>query len=118
MEAETTLNIKALGDLLIRQKDAIRRGDLMALSVLAEPMEKHLERLARLPAGNGSKQLDRLKQQAEENRHLLGAVLQGVQAANGRMRDIVGVARELKTYDSRGKKSSVSFAPGKVERHA
>ena len=118
MGAETSLKITALRDLLARQKDAIRHGDLLALSLLAEPMAEQLDQLARFPTGIGQAQLDRLKQEAEENRRLLGAAVQGVRAANGRMREIVGVASELKTYDSRGKKSSLSFAPGKMERHA
>ncbi len=118
MGVENVLHTKALSDLLTRQKEAIRQGDFFALSSLAVQMEEHLAQLSRLPLGSGTAQLDRVKRQAEENQRLLTAAVQGVQAASARLREITGVAREMKTYDSRGNRSLVSFVPGKMERHA
>ncbi|MGB3314975.1 MAG: hypothetical protein WBB85_11225 [Albidovulum sp.] len=118
MAIDDTSTIRDLTDLLARQKDAVRRGDILALSLLSEPMIEQLGRLVRLPAGDRRSSLDRLKGQAEENQRLLGAALKGIQSASVRLREIAGVAGELRTYDSRGQSASVSFAPGTMERRA
>ncbi len=118
MGADTGSPIKALNDLLTRQKAAICCGDISALSSLSGPMGDYLDQLARHPAEESGAAIEKLKRRAEENRHLLGAVMLGVQAGAGRMKEIAGIASELRTYDSRGRQSSVSYVKGQIERRA
>ena len=118
MAADMVSRSRDLGDLLALQKEAIRRGDIAALSALVGPMTEHLERLARMPVIAGKPPLERLKRQAEENQRLLGAALRGIQAAASRVKEIAGVGAEFRTYDSHGQSAAVSFRTGTMERRA
>lgn len=118
MGHDATAAIQGLSDLLARQKDAVRRGELAALPSLAEQLAEHLDALVQHPVQIGRASMDRLKGQTEENQRLLGAALRGVRAAAGRLHEIAGVAREFKTYDSHGQSASVSIASGTMERRA
>jgi hypothetical protein len=87
-------------EILDRSHDALLRGDLPALRLLAAQLET-----ADL-GGLDPTAAERLRRKAERNQHLLAAAARGVRTARARLGEIMAEPA-LTTYDARGRKASV-----------
>ncbi len=87
-------------EILDRSHDALLRGDLSALSLLAAQLEAaDFDTLDRTTA-------ECLRRKAERNQRLLAAAARGVRTARARLGEIMAEPA-LTTYDARGRKASV-----------
>jgi len=89
-------------ELLDRTQEALVAGELMALSPLAEAMDRLASSLGPVDPAI----VDRSRLKAERNGQLLQAATRGVRAARGRIAEILAEPA-LTTYDARGQKGSL-----------
>lgn len=102
---------EALERLLDRAHAALMAGDLMALSPLADAVDKLVSGLGRIDAATAG----RLRQKADRNGGMLQAATRGIRAARSRIADILAEPA-LTTYDARGRKGSVGQVSGQVPK--
>jgi hypothetical protein len=108
--------IAGIADLLRKQRNALRSGDFPALGTASAEITALLERLEQISRHGDEHELARLRNLADANRTLIVAARQGVHAARERLGAIVAAGVQLKTYDSRGRSSSLSCFGGSIER--
>jgi hypothetical protein len=105
-----------LGDLLLRQRAAIRGGAFAALPGLMAGMPALIEEV-RATADGGT--AARLRAEAERNAGLLQAALRGIASARRRVADLRGAAAGAFTgYDGRGRPARIAGPAPRVERRA
>lgn len=108
------LAVQELIDLMRVEREAIRSADFSGLAGLSDRKEIVM---ARLEAPSES-ELTTLRRLAAENQRLFDAALKGVQAAQARLRVIVGAARGFDAYDASGRKRPIRRDGGAFERRA
>jgi hypothetical protein len=91
-----------LDSLLDQTADALRRGDLHALTELSQAIQAQADTQPRDRAT-----AERLRAKADRNVRLLQAAGRGVRAARARLGDIA-TGPVLTTYDARGRRESVA----------
>ncbi|KEO54239.1 hypothetical protein TP2_04770 [Thioclava pacifica DSM 10166] len=96
------------------EREAIRAADLGALTGLADQKQRALARLE----NPSSEQLLALRQMATENERLLAAALQGVRAAQTRLKTIMIAARGFDSYDASGRRAPIRRDGSAFERRA
>ncbi|MBD3801851.1 MAG: hypothetical protein IE919_01280 [Thioclava sp.] len=106
--------VHALMDILRVEREAIRAADLGALTGLADRKQNALARLDAPPA----EALHELRRMAIENERLLAAALQGVRAAQSRLKTIMVSARGYDSYDASGNKTAIRRDGSAFERRA
>jgi flagellar biosynthesis/type III secretory pathway chaperone len=94
---------QALEDLLDQSCTAALAGDLAALATLAPRIEALADAVGQLDLPTAR----RLRQKADRNARLLQAAARGVKAAQARLAEI-SAPPTLTTYDSRGRKDTIS----------
>jgi flagellar biosynthesis/type III secretory pathway chaperone len=105
--------VERLDELLERERELLRAGDLGPLADLAE----HKQRLmAAIPASD-SADLDRLRAAVARNGRLLAAAAQGVKDAGNRLRQLTA-GPDLVTYDGKGRRQQINPAKPSVSRNA
>ena len=100
-----------LDDLLDQTRDALVIGNLAALAELAPRVGALAESLPQVDQPTA----ERLRRKADRNARLLQAATRGVRAAQQRFRDISAGA-SLVTYDSRGRRETLSGASVRMPR--
>jgi flagellar biosynthesis/type III secretory pathway chaperone len=95
----------ALEDLLDREKSAVLDGRFDILDRLAAEKERLVGLVAR--GGAAPQALARLKEASDRNGRLLGAMRDGVVAAQNRLKSMRAPAAPLQTYDASGHKTAM-----------
>lgn len=109
----------AIQDLLAvldREGEALRRGDLAALPLIAEEKSICSAALEREPASQA--QLEILRAKASANANLLAAAIRGIKSARSRLDALSEVRGVLSVYGPTGQLDRVPTAPSDVERKA
>ncbi|MBN2740952.1 MAG: hypothetical protein JXR35_08630 [Rhodobacteraceae bacterium] len=101
-------------DLLRLERDTIRTGDFSTLVEMADRKEILIAELA----GSDPTRLEELKIIAAENHRLLGAALQGVRAAQRRLKAIISASKGFNAYDESGKMKPIRRSDGSLEHRA
>ncbi|WP_263339348.1 hypothetical protein [Albidovulum salinarum] len=110
--------IDDLEDLLVAEHRAIQAGDLAALAAFVRRKTALVEALAGIEDRLATSRLAGVRERAETNRRLLASVLSGVKAARARYDLVRQAGTRLETYDQSGRRQSVAFGAGTVERRA
>lgn len=106
--------VQELVDLMRIEREAIRSADFAGLVGLSDRKEMAMARLA----APTESELILLRRLAAENQRLLDGALKGVQAAQARLRVIIGAARGFDAYDASGRKRPIRRDGGAFERRA
>lgn len=110
--------IDDLVELLVVERRAILDGDLAALAAFVGRKTALIEALSGIDDKIATPRLAGLRERAEDNRRLLAAVLSGVKAARARYDLVRQTGSRLETYNRCGRRQSVAFGAGTVERRA
>lgn len=108
--------IRAIEDLLKRERAAILAGDIDKLAGFA-PEKEHLLSRLRTPEEQPLA-LEKLRQQADQNRQLLAASAKGIRAARQRLEALISGQSELRTYTPEGRAQDLSKRGSRLERKA
>ena len=96
-----------MDSLLDEERKALLDGDLEAIGALLTRKEALIDALSAIgpDAGQG---VASLQGKVMRNQALLDGALQGIRTVAARLSDLRRIRRSLETYDSRGRKSSIS----------
>lgn len=108
--------IRTLIDVLDREGDALRAGDLSALPAIAEEKIQLSAEISKHPATG--RDLEILRAKASANASLLAAAIRGIRAARNRLDALSEVRDVLSVYDPSGQIQRVPTKRSDVERKA
>lgn len=108
MANDLTRSIKALDDLLDRERAALIDGDLDRVAGWTERKAVLMTEIGKADIGERS-DLDRLRDKVNRNQALLGCALEGIRAVADRMAELRHVRQGLDTYDRSGRKTWIGI---------
>lgn len=103
-----------LAEIIGAEIEALRRGGLHEVALLADEKAKLVAELSALSIAPDTAR--RLRRIARENLVHLDAARRGIRAARLRVEGVLRTARGLDTYDREGRPQVVGSRPGAVER--
>ncbi|WP_299147442.1 flagellar biosynthesis protein FlgN [uncultured Tateyamaria sp.] len=107
----TQATVDSLNDLLDTERAALLEGNLEDVSRLHLRKEGLINSL-NVPDFSGGYEVGALQEKLRRNQLLLDAALDGVRSVTRRLASIRQVRQSLDTYDSLGKKCTVTVADG------
>lgn len=113
---ETLIN--SLDALLEKERQALLKGDLDAISTILHEKEAILDQFGAIDEPR-TETLAPLREKVSRNQALLESALKGIREVAERMNALRRTQRSLETYDSAGRKSVVVTRPeNRVEKRA
>jgi len=107
----------SIADLLERERAALRRADFVELRALLDEKERLVADLDEAPIAD-PETLKRLRNLAERNEELLGAVKRGIDSAATRLKHMRNADEPLETYTRSGQRTQIGATQGSLTRRA
>jgi hypothetical protein len=109
--------LAALERLLIKEREALRRGDLGAIAASADTKQRLMPKPGKFRKDDLPR-LERIKALAARNTALLEAARDGIAAARARVTRLRDGSSDFGTYSATGTRTAFSQLPGKTGRKA
>lgn len=106
--------IAALKDLLLQEREVIRKADFARIECITKRKQELIAELAGTPAT----ELQDIRKEAARNQRLLEAALKGIGNARARLQQIRDGARGFTGYDRNGQARPISRGEGTMEIRA
>ena len=119
--SRTSSRLARISSLMDLERDALRNGALDRLDGLVSERERLVDALnGTIESGDTESiaALQAIKAKAQRNAGLMGAALQGLQAASKELSEIDAARKQLSTYSSDGTVADVLAGEGRMEKRA
>lgn len=109
-----TTTAEELLSLLRLEREAIRSAEFSDLIALSDRKERAMAALTKPDRGR----VERIEALARENQVLLASALEGVRAAQARLKVVVAAAKGFDSYDREGRPQPIRCGSADFERRA